>query len=225
MLIVKNTVLSKMFCKTHAFLLSLFAPLLTVATIVTPFYLSASELEKTVDKTLGKDMQLSAWKLSEGNFQLELIQRSPEQTRSFFQGRGFSAKVAEDMATSCVFQTIGRNTEAENKTDSVTVDLSEWRLVAVDNQDKMEKSIKLKEDWNKEWKDANVSTASRIAFRWATYPSEQSFDPGGDFNWGMISMGPKPDTIFDLHVFWKQGDKKHDAWIKKMQCPKDNSDQ
>jgi len=187
--------------------------------------LTASELEKSVEKTFDKDTQLSAWKLSAGNFQLELIQRSPQQTRSFFQGRGFSVKVADDIATSCVFQTIGRNTEAENKTDSVTVDLSEWRLVTADNQENKAKPIKLKEDWNKEWKGANVSNASRIAFRWATYPSEQSFDPGGDFNWGMISIGPKPDVLFDLHIFWKQGDKKYDTWINQMQCPKDQPDQ
>lgn len=191
--------------------------------LLMPACLTAGELEKTVNKTTDKETQLSAWKLSEGNFQLELIQRSPEQTRSFFQGRGFSAKVADDIATSCVFQTIGRNTEAENNTESVTVNLTEWRLATTDKQGekKQTNSIKLKEDWDKEWKGAHVSSASRIAFRWATYPTEQSFDPGGDFNWGMISFGPKPDMIFDLHIVWKQGDKTHDAWIKQMQCPKE----
>jgi len=215
MLTVKSTALSRMSCKIRVLLLFI------LATLATPFCLTASELEKTVDK----ETQLSAWKLSEGNFQLELIQRSPEQTRSFFQARGFSIKVADDIATSCVFQTIGRNTEADNKTDSVSVDLSEWRIVVADSQNKTAKPIKLKEHWNEEWKGANVSTASRIAFRWATYPSEQSFDPGGDFNWGMISVGPKPEVVFDLHIVWKQGDKKHDAWIRQMQCPKDNIDQ
>ena len=185
--------------------------------VAIPFGLMASEPEKNIIKTVDKDTQFSAWTLSEGNFQLELIQRSPEQTRSFFQGRGFSVKVADDIATSCVLQTIGRNTEAKNKTESVTVDLSEWRIVV----DGKEKPIKLKEDWNKEWKGANVSVASRIAFRWATYPSQQTYDPGGDFNWGMISIGPKPDAMFDLHVFWTQADKKHDAWIRQMQCPTD----
>ncbi len=193
--------------------------------LLMPAYLTAGELEKTVNKTTDKETQLSAWKLNEGNFQLELIQRSPEQTRSFFQGRGFSVKVADDIATSCVFQTIGRNTEAENNTESVTVNLTEWQLAITSKQAQADKkqtiSIKLKEDWNKEWKGTKVSSASRIAFRWATYPTEQRFDPGGDFNWGMISFGPKPDTTFDLHIVWKQGDKTHDAWIKQMQCPTD----
>ena len=56
------------------------------------------------------------------------------------------------------------------------------------------------------------------------FPSEQTFDPGGDFNWGMISFGPKPDTLFDLHVFWKQGDRSHNTWIRGMQCPEDNTE-
>ncbi len=213
----------------------LFGVLLLVAN---PFGLVASELEKSISKsiskklskTVDKETQLSAWTFNDGNFQLELIQRSPQQTRSFFQGRGFSSKVADDIALSCVFQTIGRNTEADNKTDSVTVDLSEWRLVLVDvkgnkseneNENAIEKPIKLKEDWAEQWKNSDIKPASRIAFRWATYPTVQSYDPGGDFNWGMISMGPKPEATFDLHIFWKQGEQQHDAWIRQMQCPAD----
>ncbi len=203
---------------------------LLVLSFTTSYSLMASEPDGKISKTIDAQTQLSAWKFSAGNFQLELIQRSPQQTRSFFQGRGFSSKVADDIALSCVFQTIGRNTEADNKTDSVSVDLSEWRIVLVDDKDKNSenatanekpKPIKLKEDWANEWKDSDIKPASRIAFRWATYPTEQRFDPGGDFNWGMISMGPKPEAIFDLHIFWKQGEQQHDAWIKQMQCPAD----
>ncbi len=206
--------------KTSLLFLSLIVP-----SFFTASSLIANELEKNIIiKTTDKETQLSAWTLSDGNFQLELIQRSPQQTRSFFQGRGFSTKVANDIATSCVFQTIGRNTEADNKTDSVTVDLSEWRLVLADVKNKnseQEKPIKLKEDWAEQWKNSDVKPASLIAFRWATYPTEQSFDPGGDFNWGMISMGPQPEATFDLHIFWKQGEQQHDAWIRQMQCPAD----
>ena len=162
---------------------------------------------------------MEAWKFSDGNFQLELKQRSPEQTRSFFQGRGFSVKIADDIATSCVFQTIVRNTEADNHTDAVSVSLKGWRLARSD--DGKEKALKLKEVWNDEWQAGSVSTPARIAFRWATFPSEQSFDPGGDFNWGMISFGPKPGVKFDLHIAWQQGTEQRNAWIKSMQCPLD----
>jgi len=180
-----------------------------------PAFLTAAEITKSIDK----ETKLIGWKLSENNFQLELIQRSPQQTRSFFQARGFSPKIANDIATHCVLQTIIRNTEAENSNDSISVSLKEWRLS--NTGDTKEKSVKLKENWDKEWNNDDISNAARVAFRWATFPSEQTFDPGGDFNWGMISFGPKPDTLFDLHIFWKQGNKSNNAWIKKLQCPPD----
>lgn len=175
--------------------------------------LTATELVKTVDK----ESQLIGWKFSQGNFQLELIQRSPEQTRSFFQGRGFSAKVANDIATSCVLQTIGRNTQADNN-EPVSISLKEWKFI---NSSGEEKTLKLKETWNSEWGKGEISTPARIAFRWATFPTTQSFDPGGDFNWGMISIGPKPGAKFDLQLSWKQGDTQHSTWIKQMECPSD----
>jgi len=176
--------------------------------------LFAVDLSKTVDK----ETRLIGWKFSEGNFQLELIQRSPEQTRSFFQARGFDSNIANDIATSCVLQTIVRNTEADNKTEAINISLKNWYFVTADGTKKL---LKLKETWNKEWKEGSISSPARIAFRWATFPTTQRFDPGGDFNWGMISIGPKPNTVFDLHVFWEQGDIQHDAWIKQMTCPLD----
>lgn len=182
---------------------------------LSPLLLSAGEINKTIDA----ETKLTGWKITDNNFQLELIQRSPQQTRSFFQARGFSTKIANDIATHCVLQTIIRNTEAQNPNDSITISLKEWRMT--NSKDTKERTLKLKEVWDKEWKDGDITNAARIAFRWATFPTEQTFDPGGDYNWGMISFGLKPDTLFDLHIFWKQGNNTHDAWIKDMQCPPD----
>jgi len=181
-------------------------------------FLSAAEIIKSVDK----ETQLISWKLIENNFQLELIQRSPQQTRSFFQARGFSAELANDIATHCVLQTIVRNTEAENSQDSISVSLKDWRFNTAEYAG--EEPIKLKESWAEEWKEGDISNAARVAFRWATFPTEQVFEPGGDYNWGMISVGPKPDTAFHLHVFWKQGNKTKNAWITNMHCPADKSE-
>jgi hypothetical protein len=174
-----------------------------------------AELTQTVDELT----KLKAWKLAENNFQLELIQRTPQQTRSFFQARGFSVDIANDIATQCVFQTIVRNTEGENVSDSISVSLKKWRIKKAGASD--EAPIKLKEVWDKEWKEGDISNSARVAFRWATFPTEQTFQPGGDYNWGMISIGLKPDTLFDLHVFWKQDGVPKDAWIKNIQCPAD----
>ena len=186
------------------------------------FILSFSTTTYAVDitKTVNEETQLIGWKVSEKNFKLELIQRTPQQTRSFFLARGFNKTISNLIATHCVFQTIVRNTENDNSVDAIEVSLREWRIIPADGKNKA-KPLKLKEVWNDEWNAEDVPTAARIAFRWATFPTEQTYQPGGDFNWGMISFGPKPNTRFDLHIFWKQGDQAHDAWIKNMQCPAD----
>lgn len=66
--------------------------------------------------------------------------------------------------------------------------------------------------------------ASRLAFRWATFPTQQTFEQGGDYNWGMTSFGLPPGTIFDLHVFWMQGSQQKDLWIKSIQCSQVNQE-
>ncbi len=176
----------------------------------------AAEISLSVDK----ETNLSGWKLTKNNFQIELIQRSPQQTRSFFQARGFNAVVANNIATHCVLQTIIRNTESQNSKDSISVSLKNWRMTTESSTE--ETPIKLKEAWAKEWQENTVPNSARIAFRWATFPTEQTFEPGGDFNWGMISVGLKPNKKFDLHIFWKQNNKPYDSWIRNMQCPPDN---
>lgn len=193
------------------------------------FFPVAAVVATEVTKTTNPETKLVGWKVSEGNLELELIQRSPDQTRSFFQARGFDTKIANDIATQCVFQTIVRNigdksNSANNSTTNnkankkpITVSLKDWRIKVNDKSG----PIKLKEDWDKEWKGTKASKPGQIAFRWATFPTLQTFEPDGDFNFGMISMGPPPATTFDLHIFWKFDGKSKDTWIKNMQCPLD----
>lgn len=144
-----------------------------------------------------------------------MIQRLPDQTQGFFQARGFPKDIAIDIATSCVFQTIARNVSQKATDDAISISLSEWQ-VRVDGKIK---PVKLKETWDKQWPDEQVTRTSRLAFRWATFPTQQTFEPGGDYNWGMTSFGLPPGTVFDLHVFWKQGGKQKDLWVNSMQCP------
>jgi len=170
-----------------------------------------------VEHTVDVETQLQSWKLTEAPFSLELIQRLPDQTRAFFQGRGFSSDIANDIATQCVLQTIGKNTAQTPQSTSISYDLHDWKI----HLNTKPQRIKFKELWDKEWAEDGVSTASRIAFRWATFPTQQSFDPGGDFNWGMISFGLPPGSKFDLEVVWKHNDRTYSQWIKQIECPAD----
>lgn len=192
----------------------------TLATLICYFCAAAlPDLQANVSTSIDAETQLKSWKLNRGALSLELIQRLPDQTRGFFLGRGFSSAIANDIATQCVLQAIGKNTSGtQDKADSISYDLNHWSL-SVDGKNK---SIKLKEQWESEWSTrTDISMAAKIAFRWATFPTQQEFEPGGDFNWGMISFGLPPGSAFDLQVVWKQNDEVQSHWIKNIQCPAD----
>ncbi|MDX2505639.1 MAG: hypothetical protein QNL62_14360 [Gammaproteobacteria bacterium] len=191
--------------------------LLLIFFLLFPFALSA-QLEHKTDNSTG----LKSWKFIQSGLELAFVQRLPDQTRGFFQGRGFSRQQADEIATQCVFQTIAKNTHLKNTAEAVTVSLKSWRVKVNDRI----QGIKLKEDWDKQWAaiqddSLQVAKPARIAFRWATFPSEQTFEPGGDYNWGMISFGLPPGAFFDLHVFWQAGHQSYDKWINNIQCPMD----
>lgn len=95
--------------------------------------------------------------------------------------------------------------------------LKDWHIKA---NNKI-RPIKLKENWDQEWKGTKASKPAQVAFRWETYPTLQTFEPDGDFNFDMISVGPSPATIFDLHVFCELDGITNDTWIKNMQYPLD----
>ncbi len=166
--------------------------------------------------------QLKNWTLKQLHFELQLVQRTPDQTRGFFQGRGFSRENANDIATQCVLQTIIKNKSMDSSGPGISVSLKKWRIKVNGGL----QGLKLKEDWAKQWQliendSFKVSKSAQIAFRWATFPSEQTFESKGDYNWGMISFGLKPETKFDLHVFWEIKGQLYNEWVKNLECPKD----
>ncbi len=177
-----------------------------------PSFLLAGVEIKTDPQT-----RLKSYRLQQGGFKLELVQRLPDQTRAFFMARGFSKKIANDIALSCVFQTIGTNISDKTNPAAIEVSLKDWRL-KVNNK---EKKVKLKTAWDKQWSETEVNKASRIAFKWATFPSYQNFSNSGDYGWGMTSFNLPPQTVFDLKIVWTQNKKPQHAWIRSIECPED----
>ena len=161
---------------------------------------------------------LQSWHLQQGALSLKLIQRTPDQTRAFFLARGFPREAANEIATACVLQTIGRNLSGAEKPVSLGYDLHDWRI----RYQGQLRPIRLKEDWAEAWKTRpEIPEAARIAFRWATFPTRQQFEPGGDYNWGMTSFGLPPGSRFDLQLHWQENGQPKSAWIENLQCPED----
>lgn len=159
---------------------------------------------------------IESWVLTAEEFSLELVQRLPDQTRAFFQGRGFDTVAANEIALGCVFQTVIKNAATEPVAPVVAFDLSEWHVDAGQGP----RPLKLEHDWQKEWERRGVDQAARIAFRWALYPTRQEFHPG-DYNWGMTTYGVPPGGAFDLHVVWHRGDERRQHTIRGVRCGRD----
>jgi hypothetical protein len=159
---------------------------------------------------------LESWKTTKLGVTLELTQLTPDQARAFFLGRGFEPAEAEHYAAACTFMTILRN---ESAPAAISYNLAEWRTIGVDSR---VTSLKLKEDWLKEWEALNLSQVRKIAFEWSQLPSEQTFEPG-DWNQGMTTFALPRGSRFDLKFRWTIQGKQQENIMKGVSCANDAS--
>ena len=186
--------------------------LLALLSLLLPCLSHAAQAIHSTDPDTG----LRKWHLVDGNLEVELIQRLPDQTRGFFMARGFSPAIAEEIARSCIFQTIIRNSGNQADGAAVRIDLAQWRVIREDG----EQGVRLKEPWIASWPENVVSEASRLAFQWALFPTRQEF-LADDYNWGMTSFGLEPGTRFDLDFFYEREGTRHAARFEGVECPPD----
>jgi hypothetical protein len=172
----------------------------------------AAEIARSADEETG----LRKWHLAEGKLEVELVQRLPDQTRGFFMARGFSPAIADEIAVSCIFQTIIRNTGTQADAVAVSVDLAQWRVIRADG----EQGVRLKEPWMASWPENSVGEASRLAFQWALFPTQQEF-LADDYNWGMTAFGLPPGAVFDLDLVWQEDGTMHTTRIAALECAPD----
>lgn len=159
---------------------------------------------------------LKKWHFIEGDIEIELVQRLPDQTRAMFMKHEFSSAVVEAMATSCMFQTIVRNSGKSGSGQPVSVDLTLWRMQYAGRQS----GIVLKEPLIESWSDEDASQKARLVVRWGMFPTQQKFLPG-DYNWGLTAFGIPPGAQFDLQVNWTEADKQYTGIIRNIICAPD----
>ena len=169
-----------------------------------------------VSTGIDAEAQLPYWEIVEGNLSLRLVQRLPDQTRGFYQARGFAVDDAERVAQSCMFQTIFKNIAPPTDARALTYDLKDWVVHAGGEQRRM----KTREDWAKEWAARRTPKSARLAFEWGLLPTRQSYRPG-DYNWGLSVFNLVPGTEFDLDIVWYHGDERRIARIEQLRCAPD----
>ena len=160
--------------------------------------------------------QLPFWEWRDNSVSIRLVQRLPDQSRGYFEARGFNKAHAELIAKSCVFQTVYKNIAMAGSREVISYDLSQWQVLV----DGKAQSMKLREYWNKEWKNLGVSSKAKIAFKWSLLPTRQSYK-AQDYNWGMSVYGLPPGTRFDLLMVWTVNGKQKSATIKNIECAPD----
>ena len=162
------------------------------------------------------DAQLPFWELRVPGMSLRLVQRLPDQTRAYFMGRGFNKAQAEQIAQSCIFQTIYKNTDPAASALVIDYDLNQWQI---NHAGKLSK-LKLREDWQHDWQRQQINPAARIAFEWSLLPTRQSYK-ANDYNWGMTSFAIPPGSHFDLVLSWQANGVAKSARMQDLACAAD----
>jgi hypothetical protein len=162
------------------------------------------------------EARLPFWEIAGQEVSIRLVQRLPDQTRGFFQARGFSVADSELIAQGCVFQTVFKNLSPATGPVRIEYDLREWVVHAAGAQHGM----KTREHWKKIWTARRAPQAARLAFEWGLLPTRQTYGPG-DYNWGMSVFGLAPGTPFELDVVWYQNGERRAVRVQGMRCAAD----
>ena len=178
--------------------------------------LAACSTHGQVLHSVNEENGLEKWHFIEGDIEIELVQRLPDQSRALFMNQEFSRDVIEDLALSCMTQTIIRNSGKSGSGQAVSIDLRQWRM----HYKGKTSGIKLKEQWLTSWSDEHASPAAKLVIRWGMFPTEQEYMPD-DYNWGLTTYGIPPGSVFDLEVTWQEGGKSRSGKIRNIVCAPD----
>jgi hypothetical protein len=153
------------------------------------------------------------WEVATDGVHFSLTQILPEQLEAFYVNRGFTLKQIEPYISSCVYMTVLRNDNAPGAIHYIS---NEWTVLAGGNVHQLV-SV---DDWVRRWEKSGIKKPAIVAFRWAQFPPEQVYQPGGDWNQGMLSVGLAPGSQFDIKAHWDINGKAYESILKGVQCAK-----
>ncbi|MBE9525531.1 MAG: hypothetical protein IME94_01025 [Proteobacteria bacterium] len=154
-----------------------------------------------------------SWETHVDGVHFSLTQILPEQVQAFYVNRGFTLKQIEPYSSSCVYMTVLRNDNAPGTIHFIS---NNWS-VSVDGQSHPLVSVN---EWVQLLTTNSTKKSSLVAFRWAQFPPEQEYEPGGDWNQGMFSIGLDESAQFDIIAQWDIEGKKYEAKLQGVQCAK-----
>ncbi len=168
--------------------------------------------ESKQSSQINPDTGAKTWEISSHGVFFSLTQILPEQLQAFYVNRGFTLKQIEPYS-SCVFMTVLRNDSAPAEIHFVS---NEWSVMSEGKSHRLT-SV---DEWVRRWEKEGIKKPAIIAFRWAQFPIEQTYQPGGDWNQGMLSIGLAPGSHFDVIARWDIKGKAYESKLNGVQCAK-----
>lgn len=162
-----------------------------------------------IDSTTGA----RTWSTHAHGIHFSLTQILPEQAQAFYVNRGFTLKQIEAYTSSCLYMTVLRNDAAPGTIHFVSnswpvrFDGKKHKLLSVDK-------------WLQRLTTNTTKKSALVAFRWAQFPPEQEYEPGGDWNQGMLSIGLPADSEFNIIARWDIEGKIFETELQKVKCAK-----
>ncbi len=155
------------------------------------------------------------FRIERDGLKLELAPLGAGPVRAFFLARGFPADDTQHVVESaCLFRSSIGSAHSTEGSPEVVVKLTQWRVTSADGEPA---APKVREDWAPVWAARGVPEDAATAFYWALFPTEQAFY-ANDYNWGFLTFGLPPGTVFDLRLSWQTGGIPHNTTIKGLQC-------
>ncbi|MEW8037258.1 MAG: hypothetical protein AB2707_01510 [Candidatus Thiodiazotropha sp.] len=168
---------------------------------------AAAAQKRTVNPATGA----RSWETSVAGVTLLLTQILPDQARAFYLNRGLPAEATEAYATACVYMIVLRNDSAPGV---VHFRQADWSVVS-GGASRPPLSL---ETWFERFEAYGLSKSAAIAFRWAQFPAEQDYQPGGDWNQGMLTTGLPAGAEFDLVARWDVAGRNYEGVLKNVRC-------
>ncbi len=95
--------------------------------------------------------------------------------------------------------------------------LTDWYAVGADGQ---RIALHLPETWDTPWGKAGVPQAARIAFRWAQFQAENTFE-AGDWIMGMATLEAPPSAPFRIVARYHDHQGNHEIALDNLACTND----
>lgn len=145
-----------------------------------------------------------------GSVTLKLNPLGSTQRQAFYVARGFTAEQIAPYARSCGFSIGFLN----NSPQELHTDLRTWYVMDRAGQ---KTSLRLPDAWDAEWARHQIASAQRIAFRWAQFQRENTFEPG-DWIMGMATLERSVSGPFQLVAPYRLGQEIQEITIDGIRC-------